>query len=122
MPGPVRTLTSSDRSEAKRGSGRPEPFLCWAAADLSPAYWRQPDLVQSWTRNFEFLGTTLRVTDACRVAPGVRPVFQLHVPTQPVLLANGSIAAGRRSPIFNLSPGGSALRWPILLQRGPMGS
>jgi hypothetical protein len=65
------------------------------AADLSNAYWRNRDAVQSWTRTFELLETTLRVTDLCRVGAGVRPVFQLHVPSTPELLVNGSVRAGR---------------------------
>ncbi len=65
------------------------------AADLSNAYWRNSDAVQSWARNFEFVDTTLRVTDICRVAAGVRPVFQLQVPVQPVLMGNGSVRAGK---------------------------
>ena len=64
-------------------------------ADLSNAYWRNRDAVQSWTRTFELLDTTLRVTDTCRVGAGVRPVFQLQVPSAPELLANGSVRAGR---------------------------
>ena len=36
----------------------------------------------------------LRVTDACSVAAGVRPIFQLQVPVAPALQADGSIQAG----------------------------
>ena len=64
-------------------------------ADLSNAYWRNRDAVQSWTRSFELLDTTLLVTDTCRVATGVRPVFQLQVPSVPERLANGMVRAGR---------------------------
>ena len=64
-------------------------------ADLSNAYWRNSDAVQSWRRTFEFVDATLRVTDVCRVAAGVRPVFQLQVPVTPELQGNGSVRAGR---------------------------
>lgn len=63
-------------------------------ADLTNAYWRNRDTVQSWTRSLELSGTTLRVTDVCRVAEGVRPVFQVHVPVQPSLQGDGSVRAG----------------------------
>lgn len=63
-------------------------------ANLSNAYWRNTDTVQSWTRKFEFAGNTLRVTDVCSVAAGVRPVFQVQVPVAPVQLADGSVRAG----------------------------
>jgi uncharacterized membrane protein YgcG len=63
-------------------------------ADLSNAYWRNREVVQSWTRTLEFTGNTLRVTDACRVAGDVRPVFQLHVPVQPTQVSDGSVRAG----------------------------
>ena len=65
------------------------------SADLSNAYWRNREAVQSWTRTIELLDTTLRVTDACRVGAGIRPVFQLHVPVAPEQLANGTVRAGR---------------------------
>lgn len=81
------------------------------AADLSNAYWRNRDAVQSWTRNFEFVDSTLRVTDVCRVAAGVRPVFQLQVPSLPVLLANGSVRAGR---LLVLPREGAAITWAAM--------
>lgn len=64
------------------------------SADLSNAYWRNRDAVQSWTRTLEFSNTTLRITDACRVAADVRPVFQIQVPTQPAMVGDGSVRAG----------------------------
>lgn len=63
-------------------------------ADLTNAYSANPSLVQNWTRSFALSGDTLRVTDACTVATGVRPVFQLQVPALPVILEDGSIQAG----------------------------
>lgn len=63
-------------------------------ADLSNAYSRSRDAVQSWTRVFEFSGSTLRVTDTCQVGAGVRPIFQLQVPVEPVTLGDGSLRAG----------------------------
>ena len=81
------------------------------AADLSNAYWRNRDAVQSWTRNFEFVDSTLRVTDVCRVAAGVRPVFQLQVPVLPVLLADGSVRAGR---LLVLPREGAAISWAAM--------
>lgn len=64
-------------------------------ANLSHAYWRDASSVQSWTRSLQYSGASLRVTDSCTVASGVRPVFQLHVPVQPVLQPDGSVTAGR---------------------------
>ncbi|MGE3277329.1 MAG: hypothetical protein AB7O67_19615 [Vicinamibacterales bacterium] len=64
------------------------------AADLSNAYSASTSLVHGWTRNLTLAGDTLRVTDACSVADGVRVVFQLQVPEAPELLEDGSIRAG----------------------------
>lgn len=64
------------------------------SAELGNAFSRNATSVQRWTRNLEFAGDTLRVHDTCTVAAGVRPVFQLHVPVQPVLQADGSLLAG----------------------------
>jgi hypothetical protein len=50
--------------------------------------------VRGWTRQLELQGDTLRVTDACDVAPGVEAVWQVHVPAAPVVQADGSILAG----------------------------
>jgi hypothetical protein len=64
------------------------------SADLSNSYWHDSDLVRQWTRNLQHSGNTLTVTDTCSVANTVRPVFQLHVPVQPVLQQDGSVVAG----------------------------
>lgn len=64
------------------------------SADLRNAFSRNASLVQQWNRSLDYIGDTLRITDTCTVAAGVRPVFQLHVPVQPVLQADGSIMAG----------------------------
>jgi hypothetical protein len=64
-------------------------------ADLSNAYSANSSWVQSWTRNFHFQGNVLRIHDTCSVAAGVQPVFQLHVPTEPVIQSDGTIQAGR---------------------------
>jgi hypothetical protein len=63
-------------------------------ADLSNAYWKDSNLVQQWTRQLEYSGDTLHVTDTCSVANDVTPIFQLHVPVQPVLQPDGSVVAG----------------------------
>jgi hypothetical protein len=65
-----------------------------AQANLTPAYSRNSSAVQSWLRDLRFQGNTLRVHDTCRVASGVSAVFQVHVPTQPTIQADGSIRAG----------------------------
>jgi hypothetical protein len=66
-----------------------------AMADLTSAYSASGDSVHGWTRTLELSGDTLRVTDTCSIADGVRPVFQLHVPEAPAVQADGSIQAGR---------------------------
>jgi hypothetical protein len=65
------------------------------AADLSNAFSGSTSLVKSWHRNLEYAGNTLRVSDSYTVANGVRAVFQVHVPVQPVLQADGSFVAGK---------------------------
>jgi hypothetical protein len=62
-------------------------------ADLKNAYSASP-AIQSWTRTLELSGDVLRVTDACSVAAGVTPIFQLQVPAAPVLQSDGTIRAG----------------------------
>jgi hypothetical protein len=69
--------------------------LVTVAADLSNAFSRNSDLVRQWHRRLEYQGYTLRVIDSCDVATGVRPVFQLQVPTVPSLQPDGSVVAGR---------------------------
>lgn len=64
------------------------------SADLRNAFSRNANLVQQWNRSLEYIGDTLRISDTCTVASGVRPVFQLHVPVQPILQEDGSIMAG----------------------------
>src|SRR5262249_41027977 len=63
-------------------------------ADMTNAYPGDAASILSWTRDLEFQNDALRVHDRCSVAPGVQPVFQLHVPAQPVMLSDGSIQAG----------------------------
>ena len=64
-------------------------------ADLKNAYSANANAIPSWTRTLELSESTLRVTDLCSVATGVRPIFQLQVPAQPVMQGDGSIRAGR---------------------------
>lgn len=64
-------------------------------ADLTNAYSNSSASILSWTRDLDFQGDILRVHDICSVAPGVQPIFQLHVPVQPVAQPDGSIQAGR---------------------------
>ena len=63
-------------------------------ADLANAYSNNAGAVLSWTRDLVFNGSSLRVHDACSVAFDVQPIFQLQVPTQPVLQPDGSLQAG----------------------------
>jgi hypothetical protein len=39
-------------------------------------------------------GDVLSIHDTCSVAAGVKPIFQLQVPVQPVMQQDGSIVAG----------------------------
>jgi len=64
-----------------------------ATADMSGVY-PSGGQVHTWTRNLQFAGNSLRVTDACSVANGVTPIFQLNVPVQPVPQNDGSYVAG----------------------------
>lgn len=64
-------------------------------ANLANAYSANAGSIQAWTRTVELSESTLRVTDECEVASGIRPIFQLQVPTEPVVQADGSIRAGR---------------------------
>ena len=63
-------------------------------ADLTNAFSNNRNLVQGWTRSLDLSGDVLRVTDACSVASGVQPIFQLQVPAAPALQQDGSIVAG----------------------------
>jgi hypothetical protein len=64
------------------------------AANLTNAYSGHRSQVQSWTRTFDFNGDVVRVHDVCAVGAGVKPTFQLHVPTLPAVQGDGSIVAG----------------------------
>jgi len=63
-------------------------------ADLGNAYSNNRQLVVNWTRDLEFSGNTLAIHDVCTVGAGVTPIFQLHVPVQPVLQPDNTITAG----------------------------
>lgn len=63
-------------------------------ADLTPAYRTHKTEVASWTRDLEFHENDLKVHDVCQVGSGVTPVFQLHVPVQPVSEGAGKVKAG----------------------------
>ncbi len=63
-------------------------------ADLGNAYSNNRQWVVNWTRDLEFSGNTLAIHDVCTVGAGVTPIFQLHVPVQPVTQPDNSIVAG----------------------------
>jgi hypothetical protein len=63
-------------------------------ANLRNAFSANNALVQAWTRHLELEGNQLRVTDACTVAAGVTPVWQVHTPAQPIIQGDGSVLAG----------------------------
>ena len=108
---PSDTLQSSMTTTSTGG-------LATVAADLTNAYWRNLDAVHSWTRNVAFSGNTLRVTDSCSVAAGVRPVFQLQVPVLPVLQGDGSVLAGslRIVPLLGVTVTWTAMAAPEFSQ------
>lgn len=66
-------------------------------ANLSPAFADSATKVSKWTRDFDYVRATHTVTihDKCTVATGITPVWQLHVPVQPVLQEDGSYRAGK---------------------------
>jgi hypothetical protein len=63
-------------------------------ASLTNAFSAHHTQVVSWTRTFTLNGDTLGIHDVCAVGAGIKPIFQLHVPVQPVLQGDGSITAG----------------------------
>ena len=82
-------------------------------ANLTNAYSGNRSSILSWTRNLVFAGNKLTVHDVCTVAAGVKPIFQLQVPAQPVAQMDGSIVAGHLrivplmavTPTFTANPG-----------------
>jgi hypothetical protein len=67
------------------------------SANLSPAFTGSAGKVTHWTRDFDYARAThtLTVHDRCSVMAGITPVWQLHLPVQPVLQADGSYRAGK---------------------------
>jgi hypothetical protein len=65
-------------------------------ADLSAAYSGSAGEVRRWTRQFDYIRSahSLTIHDACSVASGVTPVWQLHLPVEPVRQSDGSYLAG----------------------------
>jgi len=59
-------------------------------ANLANAYTSHHTQVSGWTRTFTLNGDVLSIHDVCTVAAGVKPIFQLHVPVQPVAQGDGS--------------------------------
>jgi hypothetical protein len=78
------------------------------AANLTPAYASNAQLVSSWTRDLVYRRSThtLQVHDRCAVASGVRPVWQLQLASRPLVQGDGSIQAGnlRIRPIVPSAP------------------
>jgi len=68
--------------------------LVTVSANLANAYSQSAAFVQGWTRKLEFQGDVLRIEDRCTVASGVQPVFQLQLPSEPIVQPDGSIVAG----------------------------
>ena len=64
------------------------------AADLTNAYSHNTSAIQGWTRNLRFEGDVLRIEDRCTVASDVQAIFQIQVPSEPVVEVDGSIRAG----------------------------
>jgi hypothetical protein len=67
------------------------------SANLSPAFTESAGKVTKWARDFDYARAThtLNIHDRCSVAAGITPVWQLHLPVQPVLQADGSYKAGK---------------------------
>lgn len=65
-------------------------------ANLTAAYADNASSVSQWTRQFSYVRAThsLTIRDRCSVASSVTPVWQLHLPTAPVLQQDGSWLAG----------------------------
>jgi len=65
-------------------------------ANLTPAYSDNAASVSNWTRQFTYVRSihSLTIHDLCAVAAAVTPVWQLHLPTAPVLQKDGSWLAG----------------------------
>ena len=72
-------------------------------SNLTNAYSSHHSQVISWSRGLVLAGDVLSIHDSCSVAAGVKPIFQLHVPVQPVLQGDGSITAGNLT-IVSLNP------------------
>ncbi|MEP7311012.1 MAG: putative Ig domain-containing protein [Pseudomonadota bacterium] len=75
---------------------------------LTPAYANSGGRVSSWLRELTYERAThrLSVHDYCTVSSGTTPVWQLHVPVQPVLQSDGSYLAGslRITPVTPATP------------------
>ncbi len=109
-------------------------------SDLEPAYSRngERDKVVKWHRKLSFGSHQLAVADSYQVAAGIKAVFQVQVPVQPVLQSDGSVKAGGLTirPIGTvrvvLRPhqsvagtdyyGASRPTWIVELHDGPVGS
>lgn len=74
-------LHSTDADGTRRGS-----------VDLSVAYAKNKAQVQSWRRDFAYKDDRLTIHDTCQVAPTITPVWQVHVPSRPLVnTATGNI-------------------------------
>jgi hypothetical protein len=66
-----------------------------ATANLTPAFRNDPN-IQSWTRNIDFAGRRLLVTDNYAVTSGTEAIFQVNVPTLPTISGNVITAGALR--------------------------
>ncbi|MEO8671107.1 MAG: hypothetical protein ABI411_07310 [Tahibacter sp.] len=76
------------------------------SANLTPAYAGNPDIT-SWQRTLHFANRVLRVSDQFAIGSGVQAVFQLNVPSMPVI--SGHTARAGDLAINVLTPANATL-------------
>ncbi|MPW30738.1 hypothetical protein F9L16_17265 [Agarivorans sp. B2Z047] len=74
-----------------------------------PAY----DSITSWQREIRFSADQVMVTDQCVVADTVSTIWQINLPEEPIVQADGSIIAGnlKITPIAPATPSISIINW-----------
>jgi hypothetical protein len=66
-------------------------------ADLTAAYSGSGGRVRMWKRELTYTRSShsIAIADTCQIAPGVKAVWQLQLPTEPIPQRDGSLRAGR---------------------------
>ncbi|TCI02177.1 hypothetical protein EZV61_14665 [Corallincola luteus] len=80
--------------------------------ELSPVYGKN-NSITSWQRDITFTADEVMVFDQCVISSDVEAIWQINLPVQPEILADGSIQSGQLliTPMVPAAPDISVINW-----------